>query len=219
MKRILNTALVIIASITILNAQTQEATTVSGKKVILNSDGSWKYKETEQAKPSPAAQSDCNYTTNEVDEFTGKKKLVLRESDFINYTSEDLKKYYKKKDYINCKVGLAQIENTKAAYFYWVLQTKEAYKYFGSIKKGATIMVKLVNGDTFELMFSKYDTGETKYDYGYTNYSSYVILDQASIDALKSAEIDKVRMSWSKGYEDYPVSNPRLFIDQLSCVE
>lgn len=219
MKRILTISLLIISSMTMTFAQDQEATTTSGKKVILKSDGTWEYKQEQEVKTITPTPTDCSYRTNEVDEFTGKKKLVLNEQDFINYTSEELKEYYKKKDFVNCKVYAARFEDTKVAYFYWTLQTKEAYKYFGSISKGSKIMIKLVNGETFELTFAKYDSGDTKYDYGYTTYSSYVVLDDASIDALKSTEIEKVRMYWAKGYEDYPVSNARLFIDQLPCID
>ena len=98
------------------------------------------------------------------------------------------------------------------------IATKEAYKYFGSILD-SKIMVKFQDGETIELNFSKSDVGDTKYDYGYTTYSSYVILDEESIKVLKTKPIEKVRMYWSKGYEDYPVSDANLFINQLPCID
>lgn len=220
MKKITTTLFLVFAMVTLTFAQNQEATTADGKKVILKPDGTWEYVETETKEiETPTPNGDCSYRTNEVDEFTGKKKLVLNEQDFINYTSEELKKYYKKKDYVKCQVYAAKVEETKVAYFYWTLQTKEAYKYFGSIARDSKIMVKFQDGETIELNFSKSDVGDTKYDYGYTTYSSYVILDEESIKVLKTKPIEKVRMYWSKGYEDYPVSDANLFINQLLCID
>jgi hypothetical protein len=219
-KKTITTLFLVFAMEFLTCAQNQQATTVDGKNVILKPDGTWNYLEPETKEiENQAYYNDCRYRTNEVDEFTGKKKLVLIEQDFINYTSEELKEYYKKKDYVQCKVYVAKIDETKLAYFYWTLQTKEAYKYFGSIAQDSKIMVKFHDGETIELNFSKSDVGDTKYDYGYTTYRSYVILDEESIKLLKTKKIDKVRMYWSKGYQDYPVSNGNLFIDQLPCID
>ena len=220
MKKIITTLILLFAMVIITIGQNQEATTTNGKKVILKPDGTWEYLETEMKSiitSSPVR--DCSYKTNEVDEFTGKRKVILNEQDFINYTPEDLKKYYKKKDYIKCQVYTAKIEETKVAYFYWTLLTKNAYKYFGSITKGANLIVKFQDGETIELSFSKSDVGDTNYDQRYTTYSSFVILDDELIKILKTKPIEKVRMYWSKGYEDYPVSDPNLFINQLPCLD
>ena len=210
-----STTFLVFGILTFAFAQNKEATTNTGKKVILKTDSTWVYKKIETQDPS----RDCSYRTNEVDEFTGTKKIVLNEQDFINYTSEELKKYYKKKEYVKCQVYVAKVEETKVAYFYWTLQTKEAYKFFGSIARDSKIMVKFQDGETIELNFSKSDVGDTKYDYGYTTYSSYVILDKESIKVLKTKPIEKLRMYWSKGYEDYPVSDQNLFINQLPCID
>ena len=143
----------------------------------------------------------------------------MKEEKFIGYTSDELKKYYKKKDYVNCQAYCASINETKVIYFYWKLMTKEAYKYFGSIQKGTNLVVKFKDGETLELKFSKYDSGDMNYDYGYTTYSSYIVVDDETIKILKENEIEKVRMYWSKGYEDYPVVGSQLFMKQLPCIE
>lgn len=220
MKQITAMLFLVFAVFASVSAQNQEAITIEGKKVTLKSDGTWEYAKTGKEDISTTtSKGDCNYYKNEVDEFTGKKKIILIEQDFINYTSDELKEYFKNKDYVKCQVYCARIEKTKVAYFHWVLQTKDAYKLFGSIAKGSKILLKFKDGETLELKFSKSDIGDTNYDYGYTTYSSYIILDEESIRILKNKEVEKVRMYWGKGYEDYPVSNPKLFVEQLPCIE
>ena len=220
MKNITTTLVFLFATVTLSFAQNKEATTTDGRKVILKPDGTWVYAATTTKEtPTPTPSNDCSYRTNEIDDFTGDKKVILNEQDFINYTSDEIKRYYRKQDFVRCQVYAARINETKAAYFFWTLQTKEAYKLFGSIAQDSKIMVKFRDGETIELNFLKFDVGDTKYDLGHTTYSSYVILDEESVKVLKSKPIEKVRMYWSKGYQDYPVSNAYLFNNQLSCIE
>jgi hypothetical protein len=44
-------------------------------------------------------------------------------------------------------------------------------------------------------------------------------MDDTQFSELASKEVEKVRMYWSKGYEDYPVMNPTLFNSQLNCLK
>lgn len=224
MKNITTTLVFLFATVTLSFAQNKEATTTDGRKVILKPDGTWVYGATttkEKPTPTPTLTSgnDCSYRINEIDDFTGDKKVILNHQDFIIYTSDEMKRYYRKQDFVRCQVYAARINETKAAYFFWTLQTKEAYKLVGSIAQDSKMIVKFRDGETIELNFSKFDVGDTEYDLGYTTYHSFVILDEESVKVLQSKPIEKVRMYWSKGYQDYPVSNAYLFNNQLSCIE
>lgn len=221
MRFLLITLWIVSTSISMAIAQTQEATTTSGKKVILKSDGTWEFKTATQSPVKELSTSDCNYRTNEVDEFTGTKKLVLEADDFINHTDEDLKKYFKKKDteYINCKAYTAKVNDLKVLYTHWTIQSKTAYDTYGFIQKGSKLIIKFVDGSTVELNVASSDTGDTNYDHDYTTYSTYMVLNDDHVSLLKSSEVEKIRMYWSKGYTDFPVFNPRLFINQLPCLE
>ena len=59
MQKISLTVLAIIATISVSFGQTEEATTKSGKKVILDSDGTWKYQEEKKKTTSTPKSSDC----------------------------------------------------------------------------------------------------------------------------------------------------------------
>jgi hypothetical protein len=200
-------------------SQTTEATTTEGKKVILKQDGTWEFKDDSKSSVKKTFKSDCIYRTNEVDEFTGTKKLVLEADNFVNYTDEELKRFFKNKDYIACKAYTAKVNDLKVLYTFWTIQTKTAFDTYGYITKGSQIIIKFVDGQTLDLKFASSDTGDSNYDRDYTTYSSYLLLDESAVELLQSSEVEKIRMYWSKGYEEYPVSNPRLFINQLPCLE
>jgi hypothetical protein len=163
---------------------------------------------------------DCKFRTNEVDEFTGTSKLVLEKERFIQFTDSSLIKYYKKKphQYIEMDLYCAKMNDLYVAYTYWRVDSDKAYKYFGSISTSSKIIFKFTDGTTLELNYSNYDSGDTKYDGGYTTYSSYLLLSDEQIEIIKSKEIEKLRMYWNNGYEDYPCYNGGLFSKQLKCL-
>ena len=165
--------------------------------------------------------SNCNFRTKEVDEFTGTSKLVLESEMFIAHTDSSLLKYYKRKphQYVECEIYCAKINDMKVVYTSWRVDTKSAYKYFGAIYKDAKLMFKFTDGTTLTLNYLSSESGDTNYDYNYTYYSSYCLMDDTQFSELASKEVEKVRMYWSKGYEDYPVINPTLFNSQLNCLK
>ena len=164
---------------------------------------------------------ECNYYKNEVDEFTGITKIVMESESFISHTDSSILKYYKKnkEQYLEVEIYTAKLNETYILYFYAVFQTKKAYEYYGVVSKGSKISLKLSDGTIAELTISKSDFGDMDYDKGTTTYSSYCILGNSELETLKSSEIDKVRIYWSKGYESYDCDSPGLLIKQLNCLE
>jgi len=217
MKKITTILASMLMTVGVLLAQ-EEVTTKDGRTVILNADGTWKYIE-KTVEPAPEPSGDCDYATNEVDEFTGNEKYVMKSEVFLTHTDEALKKYYKNKDYTTCEAYCAKIEGMKVMYVNWKIMSKDAYKYFGSIQADAKFILKMKDGKMLELVYSKYDSGDMKYNGGYTTYSSYIILSDEDIETLKANELEKVRMFWSKGYQDYDISNTTFFINQLPCLK
>jgi hypothetical protein len=192
-----------------LFSQKLEATTNEGKKVFLKADGTWEYVSIpDKVEPSPSSKAlDCVYKKNEIDDFSGDKIQILSEQDFI------------KQDIVKCQVGAAKFGKNKVLYFYWRISSKDAYKYYGSIEKGSNISIKLQNSETLTLVFSEYNSGDTNFSFGYTTYVSYAFLDDEIISKLKTSSIDKVRMNWSKGYQDYSILDPLLLTRQIPCIE
>ena len=57
------------------------------------------------------------------------------------------------------------------------------------------------------------------YDGDYTRYSPYLVISEESYQALKENPAKKLRIYWSKGYEDYEVDYPENLVKQLNCIE
>jgi len=224
------TLLILCSISTILFAQDKQATTDGGEKVILKPDFTWEYLKEDSINLVDSLNvsnttndniNDCSYKTNEIDEFTGVKKQILNPTHLIKYTPESLQKRYSKKsyDFMECTISASSIEGKNAIFYNCIFRSKDIYKTYGSIERDAKIIFKFKDGETLECTFSKYNSGETDYDKGVTIYSSYSILDDEQVKALKKNKINKVRIYWSKGYDNYDAYDPDAFINQLPCIE
>jgi hypothetical protein len=160
----------------------------------------------------------CDFQKNEVDEFTGKVVKVLKPELFIAHTDSSLKKYYRKRDYLTITTKVAHIGGIDVLYFTAIILNKEAYKYYGSLRKGSKVMLKLKNGEMISVEFDTSDFGEVDYDRSRTTYSNYCAINDEQKEMLKSSEVDKVRIYWSEGYEDYECDNSDVYVTQLSCL-
>lgn len=163
----------------------------------------------------------CKFRINEVDEFTGTNKKVCESEMFIKHTDSTLLKYYKNKkhQYVECTLSCGKVNDMYVVYVNWRIDTESAYKYFGLISSDSKFIMKHTDGTTTTLKFQKIESGETNYDMKYTTYSNYCILSEEDVASLKANGIEKVRMHWSKGYEDYPVIYSNAFIHQLNCLK
>lgn len=165
--------------------------------------------------------STCNYQVNEVDEFTGKSNLVTTIGMYIEHTDSILLKYYKNKNhsYFELETYCAKIDNLRVLYLSIRIDSENAYKYFGSISTDAKCIFKFEDGETLTLNFAKYDLGDTNYSGGYTTYNPYLILSDKDFLFLRTKKVDKLRIYWSEGYEDYEIDFPLILIKQMNCIK
>ena len=163
---------------------------------------------------------ECNFKTNEIDEFTNIEKKITQSELYITHTDSALLKYYNKKNrsYFELSVNSAKINGLKVIYVTIRIDSDKAYKYYGSIAKDAKFIFKLTNGNTITLKSGAYDFGDTNHNGGYTLYSTYLLLDEDNYKSLVETSVDKVRIYWGEGYQDYLVDDPNVLIQQLNCI-
>ena len=164
---------------------------------------------------------ECDYRKNEVDEFTGVEKKITSNALYIAYTDSTLLKYYKKNkhSYFELNINSGKFSDLRALYTNIRIDTDNAYKYYGSIRRDAECILKLSNGEMVNLKFADSNTGDTDYTGGYTLYSNYIILDDETYELLLANPVEKLRIYWSEGYQDYIVTNPNALVEQLKCIK
>lgn len=193
----------------------QIAKTNSGRVVVLFDNGTWKYVD---EKPNVKTGSAVQAVTGEVKVINAKIELKDAETmkvNFLNGPSAKLKKYFKHKNIVNADLNLVSKGGEVSLMIDWKVMTGEAYSYFGYIKKGGKISLELIGGKVVDLIYTDEFEPKEYEKYGFSTYKTQLNLSLEQIILLQSSIVTKATMTWSKRSEEYKISNPAYFVNEL----
>jgi len=161
---------------------------------------------------------DCNVRTDTVDETTGRRKIELAPALFFTHTDPDLRPFFKDKELITCYAKMSKSD----AYVYLTIDFQIASSHsqsnFGSLSNGSLLRLRLLNGEFVSLYNLRADRGRIDPYSGHTIFTGQYALGTEEIKMLQQNQLDKVRIIWSTGYEDYDVYKVDFMIDHLNCL-
>ncbi|MFT5386870.1 MAG: hypothetical protein ACI81W_004288, partial [Saprospiraceae bacterium] len=178
-----------------------------------------KYKPEEDVLFNPPA-AECNLVFDGVDEFSGKKRKDVAEQLFFTHTNEELRSIFKDQDYMTCTGYLSSL--TGGLIFLTLnitIASKSAQREYGILEKGSQINIKLLNGENVRLVNKKTNMGTENTLENSVSYRAQYLISSGDEKELKKSEVDKVRIIWSSGYEDYEIYELDFFIDQFNCLD
>ncbi len=162
----------------------------------------------------------CEMLYEGQDRVTGTQRRDVAPMLFFAHTPEALRTIMRGRNYLEAWGRLAAITG---GYRFLVLEirvaSKAAPQAFGYLPKGSRLDLVLLNGDIIRLVNNVMERG--KWD---EQKEAWVYTPQYNIDAqterkLRNAEVDKVRIYWSSGYEDYEVFELDFFRHQFNCLD
>lgn len=164
----------------------------------------------------PSLDESCTLAYDEKDEFTGRRRRATEPSTFFTYTKEDDKQVMKENPFLECLVNIAEDGGNQSLEFVFIIDSPYGRSEYGNLEEGAKITFMLLNGEllVFENV-GKSDKG--KITNNKTKYTATITLDSKDKKMLSKAEIDKVRVAWSVGYEDYEVYDVDFIARQIKC--
>lgn len=164
-------------------------------------------------------QEDCNLAFDGIDEFMGKKRKDVERGVFFTYTTDDMRRYMKEDDYISCEGNLTQIKGGVLLFNLFIsINTTDAQRSFGGLSKGSLVIIKMINGESVNLINNQSDNGVFNPLTKRHTFTSQFRINSGQEKALKKGEVDVVRIIWDAGYEDYEVYNLDFFINQFKCL-
>jgi|GEM_PF-2866918 len=162
---------------------------------------------------------DCTFQFKGMDEFLGKEKTEVQPDLFFFHTDPELRKYMKGKEYIQCTAGLANSSGGVTTLNIEVyIRSPNALREFGGLQKGNAMTIKLVNGDIVKLLSINSDNGRYDESTGLATFTTQYLVTKGEENQLRESEIDKIRLVWSNGYEDYNVYEVDFIMNQLNCL-
>lgn len=161
----------------------------------------------------------CEIASSKVDDFSRQKRIELSSNLLFTYTDPKLKPHLKTADYLTCLVSLSATHLYKFLNLEMTFMSAAARKEYGAVMQGSLLMLRQVNGETINLNSANFDNGLVDPNANTTIYRVQYILPKDVIKKLMKTEIDKVRVVWSSGYEDYDVYHMRTIMEQLNCLQ
>lgn len=178
-----------------------------------------KYDKEKDVMYNPPKQ-ECNLAFDGVDEFSGKKRKDVVEQMFFTYTNEELRSIFKDRDYMVCNGYLSALSGGLTFLTLNItINSKSAQREYGILEKGALINIKLLSGDNVKLVNSKTSIGTENPLNNSVEYRAQYLISSGDEKKLKKSEVDKVRIIWSSGYEDYEIYELDFFMDQFKCLD
>lgn len=162
---------------------------------------------------------ECEYSVRERDEFTNKIKVMTKPQPFFAYTQKELQPFMREDDYLKCSGSLGRVMGMTILNLKFEIESTMAQQEYGRIVAGSQLMVKLLDGTTVKLTCQESEEGTVDENGGRTVYRTFYGIDKNEEKQLLKSEVIKVRMVWSKGFEDYEVNELDFFIDHLNCLD
>ncbi|MCZ4693471.1 hypothetical protein DWB61_01200 [Ancylomarina euxinus] len=197
-----------------LEAQ-QIAKTNSGRVVVLFDNGTWKYVDDKPGAKDQSAIKEVVEEAKVIDTKIELKDTETQKLNFINGPSAKLLKYFKLKNIINADLSLVSQSGKVSLLIDWKVMTAEAFAYFGYIKEGSKISLELMGGKVVDLIYTEEFEPKEYEKYGFSTYKSQLELSPEQIALLQSSIITKATMTWTKRSEEYKITNPAYFVNEL----
>ncbi|HZV68156.1 MAG TPA: hypothetical protein VFG10_01380 [Saprospiraceae bacterium] len=160
----------------------------------------------------------CAFASDTIDATTGTHRIALVPELIFTDTDPDLRPYFKSKELITCYGRLSKI----SAYVYFTIDfqigSSHSQGNFGSLEAGSLLRLRLLNGKYVSLYNLKSDRGHIDPYSGNTIFTGQYSLGKEELKMLSSSALDKIRILWGTGYEDYDVYKIDFFINQINCL-
>lgn len=161
----------------------------------------------------------CHLEFNGTDEFTGKNRKDHAPELLFFFTPEAMYKFYPDHDYMNCKASLSSVSG--GAMFlnlYFTIASKDAAKLFGGFEKGTVINLKFLDGDNLAIINNRTDPGIYEPGNRYVTFRAQCNLGANIQEEISKKSLDKIRVTWQTGYEDYEVYDVDLLKREFKCL-
>lgn len=162
----------------------------------------------------------CKFKFNGKDQSTGRMRKELDAQHLFSFTDEKLRMFLKDKEYLSCKGFLSSLDG---GYRFLTLEftfsTPNAREAYGFIEKGSILTIRLINGDFINLKSGSMDRGSYDTKENLLTYRVHYGIAGDQLSFLEKSEVDKIRVFWSSGYEEYEVYQLDFFMKQLACLE
>lgn len=161
----------------------------------------------------------CPVAFSGVDPFTNKNRTDLEKEVLLTYTDPEVKSYLLGRSYMTMEAFMTEyIGSLRYLSIKITIASKTARAEYGYVKSGSLLTIKLLNGETVSLFTTSSDIGIIDDTKNQTIFKISFPLSKENQKLLQNSLADKLRLTWSTGYEEYDIFNVDFFSNQLNCL-
>lgn len=160
----------------------------------------------------------CVVAVSSRDEFSGEISREMAYAELFRYTNPALKTYLQGKTHVICEAALASTGTKASLLLRFKINDPNARKAFGRLEKNSVATLKFLDGTIFELQNTVADDGVFSPDNETSIFAARYPLSPEALKKLRRTGLDKIRILWSKGYDDYEVQQVDLLMRQAACL-
>jgi hypothetical protein len=160
----------------------------------------------------------CTETQEDIDPFNGKARKITQSEELFHFTNAFMANSLKDKQHITCHAALIKSEKKTFLHLKFVINDRNGSQNFGAIKQNVPIMIKFVDGSNVILQNSLSDDGQTDLSGEIYTVSAMAEMSKESRERLKTNLIDRLRVPWVKGFEEYEIYRVDLIQELLKCL-
>lgn len=160
----------------------------------------------------------CVLALNARDEFTG---AILRQTpagEIFRQTNPALRAYLEGKNQIVCSASIATAGQSASLWLTFQINDPNTRRAFGSLNKNSLALLTFTDGTALNLNNLRSDDGVADPETRLVTYRAQYALDAAALRKIRSTELDRLRIAWGTGYEDYDVQQVDALMRQAKCV-
>lgn len=161
----------------------------------------------------------CRLTLDTRDEFSGDIRRATDRAELFRHTNPLLKAYLQGKTQVICESSLQRTGSQMVLHLHLQMNDPNAKKAQGHLPRNAQAILKFIDGSTQSVYNMQTDEGKSDAEGQAFAFEGQFLLDREVQRKMRSMELDKIRLYWANGYEDYEVHDLRLLMRQMKCVE
>ncbi|MCB9345376.1 MAG: hypothetical protein H6576_16935 [Lewinellaceae bacterium] len=160
----------------------------------------------------------CVLAVNTRDEFSGEiyKRTAAVEL-FRTYPSA-LRSFLGDKPNVLCKAAMAATGSEASLFLNFSIYDPNPRKSFGRLEKNSAVTILFLDGSRYVLNTTQDSEGTLNEETQAFVYQVQLPLSQDALKKLRREELDRIRITWSSGYEDYDVQYIQLLSQQATCL-
>jgi hypothetical protein len=191
---------------------------VSGKKTAASTKKFKSYNPLNDVLLNPSMPV-CSLTLNTRDEFSGDVRRATAREELFKHTNPLAKNYLQGKTQVVCDAAMSRTGGQVFLSLYLIINDPATRKAQGILPQNAQVILKFIDGSTYSIYNQQSDNGRSDAEGQSFLFEGRFLLDRDVQKKIKGQELDKMRIHWANGYDDYEVYDIRLLMRQQLAMD